>query len=169
MAQKKFQRIVRPATAEERQRHAEIRRKVQQEFPPAPDAHQQEAPPGISAQIRRARKRKASRGTPSPNSPASRTRTPYAISNMAVMPSCPMYNLWPKCWGYAWSWCKRQSENVSVEAGVSTRRPWLYLHRKHMHVPALARSTRCIGGMPHDSGLATTPHADVARARPSRG
>ena len=55
MAQKKFQRITRPATAEERQRHAEIRRKVQQEFPPAPGAHRQESPPGIPAQIRHAR------------------------------------------------------------------------------------------------------------------
>jgi len=55
MAQKKFQRILRSATAEERQRHAEIRRKVQQEFPPTPDARRQEAPPGIPAQIRRAR------------------------------------------------------------------------------------------------------------------
>jgi hypothetical protein len=55
MAQKKFQRIIRSATAEERQRHADIRRKVQQEFPPSPEAHRQEAPPGIPAQIRRAR------------------------------------------------------------------------------------------------------------------
>jgi hypothetical protein len=55
MAQKRFQRIVRPATAAERQRHAEIRDKVQQEFPPAPDAYQQEAPSGIPAQLRRAR------------------------------------------------------------------------------------------------------------------
>ena len=55
MAQKKFQRILRPATAEERQRHAEIRRKVQQEFPPVPGARRQEAPPGIPAQLQRAR------------------------------------------------------------------------------------------------------------------
>jgi hypothetical protein len=55
MALKQFQRIVRPVTAEERQRHADIRRKVQQEFPPATGAHRQEAPPGIPAQIRRAR------------------------------------------------------------------------------------------------------------------
>ena len=55
MAQKKFERIVRPATVEERQRHAEIRHKVMQEFPPATGAHRQEAPPGIPAQIRRAR------------------------------------------------------------------------------------------------------------------
>jgi hypothetical protein len=58
MAQKKFQRIVRPATAEERQRHAEIRHKMRQEFPPATGAHRQEAPPGIPAQIRRAREAK---------------------------------------------------------------------------------------------------------------
>ena len=55
MAQKKFQRLIRSATAQERQRHAAIRRKVQQEFPPATGAHRQEAPPGIPAQIRGAR------------------------------------------------------------------------------------------------------------------
>ena len=55
MAQKKFQRIIRPETAEEHKRHAEIRRKVQQEFPPALGTHRQEAPPGIPAQLRRAR------------------------------------------------------------------------------------------------------------------
>ena len=55
MAQKKFQRIVRSATTEERQRHAEIRHKVQQEFPPAIGAYRQEAPPGIPSQLRRAR------------------------------------------------------------------------------------------------------------------
>ena len=38
-------------------------------------------------------KRKASRGIPSPNSPAFRTRERCAISNMAVMPNCLMYNL----------------------------------------------------------------------------
>ena len=53
--EKKFQRIVRPATPEERQRHVAIRHKVQQEFPPAAGAHRQEAPPGIPAQLRRAR------------------------------------------------------------------------------------------------------------------
>jgi Helix-turn-helix len=58
MAQKKFQRIARSATAEERQRHAEIRHKVQQEFPPATDAHRQEAPSGIPAQLRHAREAK---------------------------------------------------------------------------------------------------------------
>lgn len=35
MPEKKIKRIVRPATAEERKRHADIRRKVMEEFPPA--------------------------------------------------------------------------------------------------------------------------------------
>ena len=41
--------------AAERQRHAAIRRQVQQEFPPAPGAHRQEALPGLPAQLCRAR------------------------------------------------------------------------------------------------------------------
>ena len=73
MAQKKFQRIIRPATMEERQRHAEIRRKVRQEFPPAAGAHQQEAPPGIPAQIRRAREAKGF--------------TWYAVAKLAGIPN----------------------------------------------------------------------------------
>ncbi len=55
MAEKKFKRIERPATAEERKRHAEIRRKVMLEFPPAEGAGRQEPPPGIPTQIRQAR------------------------------------------------------------------------------------------------------------------
>jgi hypothetical protein len=55
MAEKKFTRIIRPATAEERQRHAVIRSKVMQEFPPVPGTERQDAPPGIPAQIRTAR------------------------------------------------------------------------------------------------------------------
>jgi hypothetical protein len=55
MAEKRFQRIVRPATAEERERHAAARQAVVQEFPPAEGAGRQEAPPGIPAQIRQAR------------------------------------------------------------------------------------------------------------------
>ena len=35
MAEKRFKRIVRPATAEERERHATIRQMIVQEFPPA--------------------------------------------------------------------------------------------------------------------------------------
>jgi hypothetical protein len=54
MAEKKFKRIVRPATPEERQRHAEIREKIMQEFPPA-ETVREESPPGIPAQIRQAR------------------------------------------------------------------------------------------------------------------
>jgi hypothetical protein len=55
MAEKKFKRIVRPATPEERKRHAEIRQMVMQEFPPAQDAGREESPPGIPTQIRQAR------------------------------------------------------------------------------------------------------------------
>jgi hypothetical protein len=73
MAQKKFQRLIRSATVEERQRHAEIRRKVQQEFPPAPGARPQEAPPGIPAQIRRAREAKGF--------------TWYAVAKLAGIPN----------------------------------------------------------------------------------
>ena len=47
MAQKKITRIIRPATAEERRRHAEIREKVMREFPRSPRAAQRESPPGI--------------------------------------------------------------------------------------------------------------------------
>jgi hypothetical protein len=55
MMQKKFQRIVRAATPQERERHAAIRQQVLQEFPPAAGVHRQDAPPGIPAQLRRAR------------------------------------------------------------------------------------------------------------------
>lgn len=55
MPEKRFTRIVRPATTEECQRHSAIRQQVMQEFPPAPGAGRQAALPGISAQIRTAR------------------------------------------------------------------------------------------------------------------
>jgi len=55
MAEKKFKRIVRPATPEEQKRHAEIRQKVMQECPPAKGAGRAESPPGIPAQVREAR------------------------------------------------------------------------------------------------------------------
>jgi hypothetical protein len=58
MAKKEFKRIVRAATPEERQRHAEVRAKVVQEFPPAENAGQGTAPPGLPAQIRAAREAK---------------------------------------------------------------------------------------------------------------
>jgi len=58
MTKKELKRVIRPATAEERKRHAEIRKKVMEEFPPAPGAGRQDSPPGIPAEIRRAREAK---------------------------------------------------------------------------------------------------------------
>ncbi|ETX07941.1 helix-turn-helix domain-containing protein [Candidatus Entotheonella palauensis] len=55
MAEQPFKRIVRPATAEEQKRHAEIRSQVMAEFPPSQSADRPDAPPGIPAQIRAAR------------------------------------------------------------------------------------------------------------------
>jgi hypothetical protein len=55
MPEKKFKRIVRPATPEEQRRHEEIREKVMQEFPPKQGAGRQPSPPGIPSQIRQAR------------------------------------------------------------------------------------------------------------------
>ena len=55
MAEKQFKRIVRAATAQERQRHAAIREAITKEFPPAEGAARPEAPPGIPAQVRQAR------------------------------------------------------------------------------------------------------------------
>ena len=55
MSEKKFKRIVRPPTAEERERHAAIRQAVEQEFPPAAGAGRLESPPGIPARVRQAR------------------------------------------------------------------------------------------------------------------
>jgi DNA-binding transcriptional regulator YiaG len=58
MTKKTFQRVQRPATAEERARHAAIREQVMQEFPPAEGSGRKDSPPGIPAQIRRAREAK---------------------------------------------------------------------------------------------------------------
>jgi hypothetical protein len=55
MAEKKFKRIVRPATSEERQRHATIRQSIVQEFPPTEGALRPDSPPGIPLRIRQAR------------------------------------------------------------------------------------------------------------------
>ena len=55
MTEKKIKRIIRPATAEERQRHAGIREKTLREYPPSPRGGRRESPPGIAADIRRAR------------------------------------------------------------------------------------------------------------------
>lgn len=55
MAEKKFKRVERPATADERKRHAVIRDKVMQEFPPAPGAGREPSPPGLPTKVRQAR------------------------------------------------------------------------------------------------------------------
>jgi hypothetical protein len=58
MPERKFKRIVRPATNEEQRRHAEIRKKVLEEFPPAEGSGRKNSPPGIPSQIRAAREAK---------------------------------------------------------------------------------------------------------------
>jgi DNA-binding transcriptional regulator YiaG len=55
MAEKKFKRILRPATTEETKRHDKIRQQVMKEFPPAESAAREDSPPGIPSQIRQAR------------------------------------------------------------------------------------------------------------------
>ena len=73
MSKKNIQRIMRPATPEERKRHATIRQQVMQEFPPAPGAEQAAAPPGIPEQIRKAREAKG--------------LTWYAVAKLAGIPN----------------------------------------------------------------------------------
>jgi hypothetical protein len=73
MNEKKFKRIVRPASAEDRKRHAEIRQKVMQEFPPAEGAGRQESPPGIPTQVRQARE--------------AQNLTWYALAKLAGIPN----------------------------------------------------------------------------------
>ena len=73
MAKKEFKRIVRSATAEERKRHAEIRAKVMQEFPPPQGAGRSDSPPGLPAQIRAAREAKG--------------LTWYAVAKLAEIPN----------------------------------------------------------------------------------
>jgi len=73
MAKKKFKRVMRPATAEERKRHAEIRKKVMQEYPPSLGAGRSDSPPGIPAEIRRAREAKG--------------LTWYAVAKLAGIPN----------------------------------------------------------------------------------
>src|SRR5207244_3178475 len=73
MAKKEIKRIVRPATAEERKRHAEIRAQVMQEFPPVPSAGRVESPPGLPAQLRAAREAKG--------------LTWYAVAKLAGIPN----------------------------------------------------------------------------------
>jgi hypothetical protein len=73
MAKSEFKRIIRPATTEERKRHAEIRAKVTQEFPPAPGSGRGVSPPGLPAQIRAAREAKG--------------LTWYAVAKLAGIPN----------------------------------------------------------------------------------
>jgi hypothetical protein len=73
MGRKKSKRITRPATAQERKRHAEIRDKVMHEFPPSRGAGRTGSPPGIPAEIRRAREPKG--------------LTWYAVAKLAGIPN----------------------------------------------------------------------------------
>ena len=73
MTEKKFKRVIRPATAEERKRHAEIRKKVMREFPPSPRAARTDSSPGIPAEIRRTRE--------------ARGLTRYAVAKLAGVPN----------------------------------------------------------------------------------
>ena len=73
MTKKKIERVVRAATAEERQRHAALRQQVMQEFPPAEGAGRKTSPPGIPAQIRQARE--------------ARGLTWYAVAKLAGIPN----------------------------------------------------------------------------------
>src|SRR6266581_4353186 len=73
VAKKEFKRIIRPATADERKRHAEIRAKVMREFPPAPGAGRSDSPPGLPAKIRAARE--------------ARGLTWYAVAKLAGIPN----------------------------------------------------------------------------------
>jgi hypothetical protein len=54
----KWKRIIRPATSEEIARHAEIREKAKQEFPPLDPPRVQPAIDGLGAQLRAAREAK---------------------------------------------------------------------------------------------------------------
>ena len=84
MAQKKFNRVIRPATAEERRRHAETREKVLREFPPSTGAARLNWPPGIPAEIRRAREAKG--------------LTWYAVAKLAGIPNSntvARHRIWP--------------------------------------------------------------------------
>jgi hypothetical protein len=73
VAERKFKRIERPATAEERQRHAAVREQIMQEFPPAEGTGRRESPPGLPTQIRQARE--------------ARGLTWYAVAKRAGIPN----------------------------------------------------------------------------------
>jgi hypothetical protein len=73
MPEKRLKPIVRPATAEERERHAAIRQTIVQEYPPVEGTGRRESPPGIPAQIRQARE--------------ARGLTWYALAKLAGIPN----------------------------------------------------------------------------------
>lgn len=73
MAKNELKRIMRPATAEERERHAEIRAKVVEEFPPVQGCGKNDSPPGLPAQIRAVREAKG--------------LTWYAVAKLAGIPN----------------------------------------------------------------------------------
>jgi hypothetical protein len=73
MAEKKFKRIERPATLAERERHAAIRRKIAEEYPPADSCGRGHSPPGIPTRIRQARE--------------ARGLTWYALAKLAGIPN----------------------------------------------------------------------------------
>ena len=64
---------MRPATAEERERHAAIRQATKRKFPPAEGDGRLESPPGIPARIRQARE--------------ARGLTWYALAKLAGIPN----------------------------------------------------------------------------------
>jgi ribosome-binding protein aMBF1 (putative translation factor) len=73
MAEKKFKRIVRPATADERERQAAVRQATVQEFLPVQGSERRESPPGIPSRIRQARE--------------ARGLTWYALAKLAGIPN----------------------------------------------------------------------------------
>jgi hypothetical protein len=73
MPEKGFKRIIRPATAAERERHADIRAKVMKEFPPVGTARSHVPPPGLPTQIYEARRAKG--------------LTWYALAKLAGIPN----------------------------------------------------------------------------------
>src|SRR5262249_54305101 len=68
-----FRRIIRPATVEERARHADIRARVAEEFPPAAGAERRDSPAGLPSQLRAAREAKG--------------LTWYAVAKLAGIPN----------------------------------------------------------------------------------
>jgi hypothetical protein len=73
MADKQIKRIIRPATPDERARHADIRTKAMADFPPAAGAGRPRPSPGLPAQIRAAREAKG--------------MTWYAVAKLAGIPN----------------------------------------------------------------------------------